>query len=177
MSSSLRARPDATEYASFYASYVDRVPAGDVVALLRADGRELISVIGGIPESRGGHRYADQKWSVRELIGHIIDTERIFSYRARRIARGDATPLPGYEQNDYVRTAGSDTRTLADLAEEVEAVRDATARLLASFPEEAWMRRGVASDREVSVRALAYITAGHARHHLAVLREQYGVAS
>jgi hypothetical protein len=103
----------------------------------------------------------------------MIDAERIFSYRALRLARGDATPLPGFEENDYARAAGSDARTLTDLVDEMRVVREGTVRLFQSFPAEAWMRRGVVNGREVSVRALAYITAGHARHHLAVLRERY----
>jgi hypothetical protein len=110
------------------------------------------------------------------MIGHMIDAERIFAYRALRLARGDATPLPPFEQNDYVQTAGSDQRTLADLIEEMRVVRESTILLLASFPDDAWVRRGVVSGREVSVRALAYIIAGHARHHLKVLRERYLVA-
>jgi D-serine deaminase-like pyridoxal phosphate-dependent protein len=173
MASVLRTRPDATEYAPFYAGYVAGVPDGDIVAVLRAGGEELASTLASIPESRGGFRYAEGKWSVREMIGHMIDAERIFAYRALRLARGDATPLPGFEQDDYVRTAGSEARTVADLAEELHAVRAATVRLFASLPDDAWTRRGVVNGREASVRALAYVTAGHAVHHLRVLRERY----
>jgi hypothetical protein len=169
-------RPDATEYAPFYARYVAEVPEDDPVVALRASGRELLDALATVPESRGGFRYAADKWSVREVIGHLIDAERIFGYRALRLARADATPLPGFEENDYARTAGSDARTLADLTGELRVVRDGTVRLFESFLEEAWPRRGVVNGREVSVRALAYITAGHARHHLAVLRERYAVA-
>lgn len=173
MPTSTRVRPDSTEYAPFYADYIARVPDGDVVAILRDEGRELVTTLDAIPESRGGHRYADGKWSVRQVVGHIIDAERIFTYRALRLARGDATPLPSFAENDYAQTAGSDARTLADLVAELRAVRESTARLFASLPEDAWPRRGMVSGREVSVRALAYITAGHARHHLTILREQY----
>jgi uncharacterized damage-inducible protein DinB len=173
MAASRHARPDATEYAPFYAGYVAGVPEGDIVAVLRAGGDELASVLASIPESRGGFRYAEGKWSVRETIGHMIDAERVFTYRALRLARGDATPLPGFEQDDYVRAAGSEARTVADLADELRAVRAATVRLFASLPDDAWMRRGVVSGREVSVRALAYVAAGHAVHHLRVLRERY----
>lgn len=173
MTTATRARPDAVEYALFYAGYVSRVPAGDILELLRADGGELVTAVEAVPESRAGHRYAEGKWTVREVLGHMIDAERIFTYRALRIARGDRTPLPGFEENDYVRASGSDARTVVDLAEESRAVRDATVRLFASMPDEAWTRRGVASGCEVSVRALAFITAGHARHHLAILRERY----
>jgi hypothetical protein len=168
-------RPDATEYAPFYASYVARVPEADVVSALRDSGREIIAALAAIPESRGGHRYAEGKWSVREVIGHLIDAERIFSYRALRVARGDATPLPPFDENAYVPTAGSEARTLADLVDELRAVRESTVRMFASFPGEAWTRTGIVSGREVSVRALAYITAGHARHHFAILRERYAI--
>ena len=171
-----RSRPDDTEYAPFYAAYVAGVPEDDVVGVLRDSGRDIVAALAAIPEARGGFRYAADKWSVREVIGHLIDAERIFAYRALRLARADATPLPGFEENDYVRAAGSDARALADLTDELSAVRDATARLFASLPDEAWERRGVVNGREVSVRALAYITAGHARHHLDVLRKRYLIA-
>src|SRR5258705_7232587 len=113
------ARPDATEYAPFYANYVSGVPETDVVSALRDGGREIAAVLSAIPESRGGFRYADGKWTIRELVGHVIDAERIFTYRALRLARGDSTPLPAFEENDYVRTAGSDTRSIAHLVEEL----------------------------------------------------------
>ena len=170
-----RVRPDATEYAPFYAGYVAGVPEGDIVAVLRDSGREVIDVLAAIPESRGGFRYAPEKWSVREVIGHLVDAERIFGYRALRLARGDATPLPGFEENDYVRSAGSDARALASLVDELRVVREGTVRLFESLPDDAWARRGVVNGREVSVRALAYIAAGHARHHLRVLRERYAI--
>jgi hypothetical protein len=168
-----RHRPDDTEFPPFYARYVARVPEDDVVEALRASGREMDDLLAAIPESRGGFRYAADKWTVREVIGHMIDAERIFGYRALRLARADATPLPGFEENDYARTAGSDARTTADLTDELRIVREGTVRLFQSFPDDAWTRRGIVNGREVSVRALAYITAGHARHHLAVLRERY----
>jgi uncharacterized damage-inducible protein DinB len=167
------ARPDATEYAPFYAGYVAGVPESDVVGVLRESGRDIVAALAAIPESTGGHRYAEGKWSVREVVGHLIDAERIFAYRALRLARADATPLPGFEENDYVRSAGSDARTIADLVDELRAVRESTVRLFASLPDDAWGRRGIVNGREISVRALAFITAGHARHHLGVLRERY----
>jgi hypothetical protein len=177
MPASFRDRPAGSEYASFYHGYVERVPEGDVLAIMRASGDELRLATTGIDESRGGHRYADGKWTVREVLGHMIDAERIFAYRALRIARGDATPLPGFDENAYVRTAGADARTVASLVQEQGAVRDASVQLFASFPDEAWMRRGTASGAEISVRALAYILAGHGLHHLRILRERYGVGA
>jgi uncharacterized damage-inducible protein DinB len=169
------ARPDATEYAPFYAGYVALVPEADVVSALRDSGREIAAALATIPESRGGFRYAEGKWSIRELVGHVIDAERIFTYRALRLARADSTPLPAFEENDYVRSAGSDARTMADLVAELRAVRESTVHMFGSFPDEAWTRRGTVSGREISVRALASITAGHARHHLNMLRERYGI--
>jgi hypothetical protein len=175
MTTTLRARPDASEYAPYYHGYVASVPEGDVIELLRSGGRELLEAIGRIPEDRGGYRYGPEKWSIREVIGHLIDAERIFTYRALRVARSDRTPLPGFEEKSYVQSAGSDARTIADLTRELGAVREATVLLFESLPGDAWGRSGVASEKEVSVRALAYITAGHARHHLRILRERYGV--
>lgn len=170
------ARPDAAEFPSFYAGYVALVPDDEnILAVLRTAGDELVYAVQGIPETKGEHRYAEGKWSIRTVIGHMIDTERVFTYRALRLARGDATPLPGFEENDYAVTAQSDQRTVADLAAEMAAVRESTLRLFESLPAEAWTRRGTVNNGTVSVRALAYITAGHAQHHLKVLRERYGI--
>ncbi|PYP80876.1 MAG: hypothetical protein DMD35_03465 [Gemmatimonadetes bacterium] len=175
MTTSLRARPDASEYAPFYHGYVTSVPEGDVVEILRESGRELLDAIGRIPEERGGFRYGPEKWSIRQVLGHLIDAERIFSYRALRVGRGDHTPLAAFDENAYVQTAGSDARTIADLARELGVVREATVMLFESLPDDAWGWSGVASGKDISLRALAYITAGHARHHLRILRERYGI--
>ena len=175
MAPSLRVRPESSEYAPFYHGYVATVPEGDVVALLRRSGGELHDALAAIPEDRGGFRYADEKWSIRQVVGHMIDAERIFTYRALRIARGDTTPLAAFDENDYVKTAGSEARTLSNLARELGAVREASVQLFESLPDDAWGRSGVASGKNISVRALAYITAGHAMHHLKILRERYGV--
>jgi hypothetical protein len=175
MTTTLRARPEASEYAPFYHGYVTMVPEGDVVELLRSTGRELLEALGRIPEARGGHRYAPDKWTIREVVGHLIDAERIFTYRALRVARGDRTPLASFDENEYAKTAGSDARTLANLTRELGAVREATALMFEALPDEAWGRSGIASGKDVSLRALAYITTGHAMHHLRILRERYGV--
>ncbi|HKP14950.1 MAG TPA: DinB family protein [Gemmatimonadaceae bacterium] len=175
MTTTLRARPDVSEYAPFYHGYVQAVPEGDIVELLRSGGQELVEAVGRIPEDRGGFRYGPEKWSIREVLGHLIDAERIFAYRALRVGRGDRTPLASFDENDYVRTAGSDARTIADLARELRTVREATVQLFESLPDDAWGQRGVASGKEVSLRALAYITAGHARHHLRILHERYAI--
>lgn len=175
MTTSLRARPAASEYAPYYGKYIATVGDGDIVSLLRESGRELDTALAGVDESRGGHRYADGKWSVREVIGHLIDAERIFSYRALRIARGDATPLPGFDQDPYVAASNAEARSVADLRDEMRAVRESTTRLFASLADDAWARVGTASENPVSVRALAYITLGHQHHHLRILRERYGL--
>jgi uncharacterized damage-inducible protein DinB len=173
MTAAAARRPDATEFAPFYAGYVAAVPDGDIASILRRDGDEWQTVLAELPESRAGHRYAEGKWSIRQLVGHVSDAERIFTYRALRVARGDTTPLAAFDENAYAESAGSDRRTLSALAEELKAVRAATVALFTSFPDDAWTRTGTASGKAVSVRALAYITAGHAQHHLKILRERY----
>ena len=175
MNASRATRPDASEHSTYFGRYVALVPDGDIIETTRTAGDALLATLRAIPESRGGYRYAEGKWSIKTVIGHLIDAERIFTYRALRIARGDTTPLPGFEENDYAMTAGSDERTVADLVDELAAVRESTVRLYASFSDEAWSRRGVASNAEVSARALAWINTGHGLHHLRVLTERYGI--
>lgn len=172
-----RGRPEADEYAPFYAGYVARVPEGDVVEVLERQLEGVAGFLGAIPAEREGHRYAPGKWSVREMVGHLADTERIMAYRALRIARGDATPLAGFDENAYVPPAGFDARPLASLVEEWAAVRRATLPLFRHLDAEAWTRRGTANGNAVSVRALARIIAGHTEHHLEILRTRYLGAS
>jgi hypothetical protein len=166
-------RPKAGEYAEFYANYISKVPGTDVLGVLEAQRPQMLHLFAGRSERDGGFRYGPGKWTVKEVLGHITDTERIFTYRALRIARGDATPLPGFEQDDFVRNGGFAARTLADLAEEFGAVRSASITLFRSFDEEALSRRGVASDKQVTVRDLGFITAGHQIHHRMILEERY----
>jgi uncharacterized damage-inducible protein DinB len=173
MTTSLRARPDTSEYAPFYHGYISGVPEGDVLTIIGDSGRELHAAVMAIPEERGGFRYAEGKWTIREVIGHLIDAERIFAYRALRIARADPTPLPSFEENDYVRNSNADERTLASLGQELATARESTVQLFESLPADAWVRRGTASGKEISVRAIAYIIAGHPLHHLRILRERY----
>ena len=173
MSTSATRRPEKSEYPTYSEGYVSRVPDGDIVGTLEKQLAETVALIHGIAEARGDFRYAEGKWSIKELIGHVIDGERIFTYRALRFSRGDTTPLAGFEQDDYVRGAAFDKRSLSDLANEYEHVRRATISLFSNLDEEAWNRRGAANDNEVSVRGLAFIVAGHERHHLEILRTRY----
>jgi hypothetical protein len=166
-------RPEPTEYAEFYGTYVSKVPGNDVLSVLESQRVQMLQLFAGRSERDGSFRYAPGKWTVKEALGHITDTERIFTYRALRIARGDQTPLPGFEQDDFVKNGAFGERTLAGLAEEFALVRGASLALFRSFTEEVWLRKGVASQKEVSVRALAFITAGHQIHHRLILEERY----
>lgn len=175
MSAVRSVRPEPSEYAEWYKGYVARVPEGDIVSSLRDGQDRMKETLGTLPESIGERRYAEGKWTVRTVIGHMIDAERIFSYRALRIARGDATPLPSFDENAFAGAAESDARRMAELVAELLSVRDSTTRLFASLPDGAWARIGTASNAPVSVRALAFITAGHALHHLSVLKDRYDI--
>jgi DinB superfamily len=166
-------RPEANEYADYYANYIAKVPGSDVLSVLESQRLQMLQLFAGRSERDGSFRYAPGKWSVKEVLGHITDTERIFTYRALRIARGDQTSLPGFEQDDFVKNGAFGQRTLANLAEEFGLVRSASVALFRSFPEECWSRRGVASEKEVTVRALAFMTAGHQMHHRIILEERY----
>ena len=166
-------RPDATEFPPFFARYVANVPETDVLGALRDSGRELDAALTAIPDARGGHRYAPDKWTIREVIGHMIDAERVFAYRAVTFARNDKTALPSFDENVWAANATFDSRTVADLVDELEAVRSSTIHLAKHLNLEEQERRGTASGQPVTVRALLYIIAGHERHHVAILRERY----
>ena len=166
-------RPDATEAAPFYFTYIDQVPDGDICELLEAQGREVVDLLRGIPDGKSRYRYAPDKWSIREVVNHLNDTERVFTFRALWFARGFAGPLPGFDQNVGVAAARADDQPWSPLADEFQALRAATLALFRTLPDEAWARGGIASDKQVSVRALAYMVAGHVIHHMKVLRERY----
>lgn len=166
-------RPQAGEFAEFYGKYIELVPGADIVNTLEGQRLVMSQLLGARSEREGNFRYAPDKWSVKDVIGHLSDSERIFAYRALRFARGDKTPLSGFEQDDYVSSGGFSERTLADLAEEFAEVRAASIALFSSLDAEAWQRRGVANKNEVTVRALAYIVAGHELHHRRILEEKY----
>jgi uncharacterized damage-inducible protein DinB len=166
-------KPDTTEYLPYYGRYVSLVPDGDILTVLGKQAEETAALLNSIPESQGGFRYAPDKWSIKELVGHLIDCERIFAYRALRFARNDKTPLPGFEQDDYVTNASFDSCKLSDLASELKSVRQSTLFLFKHLDTNAWMRTGLANDSEASVRALAHIIAGHELHHRGILSSRY----
>lgn len=166
-------RPDTTEHPPYYATYVSLVPQGDILNLLETQLDATLNLLRGISDTQADSRYAPGKWSIKEVVGHVVDTERIFAYRALRFARNDRTPLPGFEQEGYVRHAAFGDVRLSDLACEFEHVRRGNLFLFRNLDAAAWARSGVASNGEVSVRALAYIIAGHELHHVGILKTRY----
>lgn len=166
-------RPDPSEYLSYYHRYVTLVPEGDIVTTLARQADATLALLRGLSESQGGFRYAHGKWSIKELVSHVSDAERIFTDRALRFARADATPLPGFEENDYVRNGSFDRFPLPEIVHGFENVRRSTLSLFRLMTTEASALRGRANDAEISVRALAYVIAGHELHHMNVLRTRY----
>ncbi|MDZ7362375.1 MAG: DinB family protein [candidate division KSB1 bacterium] len=173
MSNFTISRPEPTEYAPYYGKYIELVPAGDLIDALIQQMNDMLALLRGLSEAQAETRYEPGKWSIKEVLGHLIDTERVMSYRALRIARADETPLPGFEQDDYVRAANFDARSLPNLLEEYLGVRGATVALFRNFDAATIARGGTANNVPVTVRALAYIIAGHERHHVQVLRTKY----
>jgi hypothetical protein len=167
------ARPEPGEYAPYYDRYISLVEGTDVIGALESQRRQMLLLLSGRSEADGDFRYAPDKWTVKQLLGHVSDTERIFAYRALRIARGDQTPIEGFEQDGYVLNGPFATRSLCDLIDDYMAVRRATLTLFRNLDEVAWKRRGTANKNEVTVRALAYTTAGHELHHFRILEQRY----
>ena len=172
----ISARPESDEYGAYYGKYISLVPEGDILVALETQAPETAALLSR-PDADGDFRYAPGKWSLKESLGHVIDAERVFSYRAMRIARNDKTPLAGFEQDDYVKYGPFGHCSLAGLVEEFLAVRKASVSLFRALDEAAWTRRGVASEKEVTVRALAYIIAGHELHHRKLFKQKYFPAS
>lgn len=166
-------RPDAFEHAPYQQAYIRLVPEGDLLITLREQASETARLWRGLTPEQADHRYAPGKWSVKEVAAHVIDTERVFVYRALRISRGDQTPLPGYDQDAYVAALDLGHRHLGDLAAELERLRASTLDFFGSLAPEKVRRRGEASGHALSVRAAAYVVAGHERHHVKILRERY----
>lgn len=174
MSESFRSiRPEKDEHIDYYSRYIDRVPDGDIVARLESQLDETLSFLRSIPESKLDYRYAPGKWNIKEVVGHLGDGERVFQYRAWRFSRADTTPVPGFEENDYVANAPFSRLRMSDLISEFEHLRKASIRMLSALDANAMERRGTANDAEISVRAIAWILAGHVDHHSEILRTRY----
>jgi hypothetical protein len=168
-------RPAESEYALYYGTYVSLVPEADVAAVLEAQPAQLRLLAGAIGQDRETYRYAPGKWSIREVLGHVVDTERVFGYRAFSIGRGEQQPLARFDQDAYLAASGFDKRPLADLVHEFAVVREANLLTLRHLTDTDWDRIGTVSGNPMSARAIAFIMAGHLRHHLRVLQEQYGI--
>lgn len=168
-------RPTVSEFASYYRGYVDLVPEEDVLAALGGQGALLRRFAAGLPPDRETFAYAPGKWTIRQMIGHLGDGERVFGLRAFCFARDNQTPLPGFDENAYVDRSRYNDTPLAELAEDFAQARVSNLRTFRGFGEDQWSMSGVANGKAISVRALAFIMAGHVRHHLRVLRERYGV--
>lgn len=166
-------RPEKGEYAEFYANYVALVEETDLIAALRGQINDLRKVFESISEEQGAFSYAEGKWTIKELLGHLIDGERVFSYRALRFSRQDKTPLPGFEENSYVANANFGDRKIADLLEELTLLRQSNVIFFDNLSEAAWLYTGTASDAKVSVRALGCIMVGHISHHINILKTRY----
>ena len=169
----MTSRPARGDAADYYFTYIDQVPDGDILEQLEAQGRAVVAELRAIPEARSRHRYAADKWSLRDVVNHLSDCERLFQMRAFWFARGFDSPLPSFDQNVAVAGARADDRGWRDLVDEFAAVRASTIPFMRALPAEAWDRRGIASDNPFTVRALAYISVGHVTHHMAIVRERY----
>ena len=166
-------KPKSIEYPSYYSRYIDLIESDDILTALEKHNQEMHDLLSKIGEEAAAFRYEPEKWSVKEVIGHIIDVERIFTYRALRIARNDKTPLPEFDEDEYVKNANFDSRTLIDLSDEFRIVRESTLTLFYSFEDEIYDRVGTASGYRFTVRAVPFIIAGHEAHHRRVIREKY----
>jgi uncharacterized damage-inducible protein DinB len=169
-------RPTETEYATFYRGYVALVPETDIVGVLQPQVEEIRRLLASVSAEQESYRYAEGKWSIRQVLGHLVDAERVFGHRAFCFSRGEQAPLPSFDENQYVAAARSDSVPLQELVEELAVVRQASLVMLRRLEAREWAQVGTASGKPVSVRALAWIMAGHPRHHLQILRERYGVS-
>lgn len=166
-------RPAENDYAPYYKGYIAKIQGDDILKILHQQTKECQTILNSFPEHKGDYRYAEGKWSVKQVIGHIMDTERVFTYRALCIARGEKQPLPGFEQDDYVNTGKFESRNLFELIYELRLLRESNLLLFKSFDDEMLKRRGNASGYDVTVNALLFMIAGHMQHHLDILKERY----
>jgi hypothetical protein len=165
--------PDRSEAAEYYFTYIDQVPVGNICEVLRTQSDDFVALLKSIPDDESLRRYKPDKWTIRQVVGHINDTERLFVFRALWFARGFDSPLPSFDQHVAVATAGADERSWRSLIDEFLAVRASTVAFFSALPADAWTRRGIASGNPFTVRALAYVAAGHVIHHAAILRTRY----
>ncbi|MDQ3282650.1 MAG: DinB family protein [Acidobacteriota bacterium] len=168
-------RPATTDHAAHFNRYIERVPEDDILSVIEQQSSETQKMLSSLDETRASFRYEAGKWSVKEVIGHLVDAERILGYRALAISRGETQSLPGWDEDEYVRNAHFDTWRIGDLAEAYAVARRTNIVFFRNLPDEAWDRRGVANGNPVTARALAFVLVGHERHHLAILRERYRV--
>jgi hypothetical protein len=169
-------RPAPSEYAPYYGNYISKVTGEDVLATLETQGRDAEALLRSIPESQACALHPPYTWTIKQVVGHVIDAERVFAYRALRFARNDTQPLPGFDENAYVPAGRFERLSMAQLVDEFAAVRRATILLFRHLPDDCWQRQGVASGSPMSVRAAAYTIAGHVNHHLAIVRQRVGRA-
>lgn len=166
-------RPAPSEYAEYYGLYINKVPEGDLLQIMEQTNKQTLALLNTLTEQQALHKYEFGKWSVKEIIQHLIDAERVFQYRAMRIARGDTTDLPGYDHNNYVHESKADYRKLQDLINEFSIVRKSTQSLFATMSNDRLIRSGTANNNKQTVRSLAYIVVGHEIHHMSVIKERY----
>ncbi|MFF2449500.1 DinB family protein [Neobacillus sp. NPDC058068] len=166
-------RPLENEYPNYYVPYVKLVPEGDLLSILKENLVDTAALLESLSEEDSHFRYASGKWSIKEVLGHMADTERIMSYRLLRIGRGDQTPLAGFNENDYIDGSQFDQLPIKNILEDFAATRNATITLIQNMPDEAWAKRGIANETDITSQAIAYIIAGHAIHHLKIIHERY----
>ena len=166
-------KPDATEFDAYYNKYVSLVTEPDLIRVLEEQPDELNNLLGGLDEEKGKFAYAEGQWTIKEVISHLIDGERIFAYRVLRISRGDETPIEGFEQDGYIENSYANERSFDDLLSEFKLQREANLRLLNNLRDDSWKRMGTASGKPISARALGFIMAGHIRHHIGILKARY----
>ena len=166
-------RPQPAEYDPYYEKYISLVPEEDIIATLKRQTVDLSALFENVDEEKGTFAYADGKWTVKEVLSHLIDGERMFAYRALRIARGDRTPIEGFEQDGYIENSHANRRPIDELIEEFKLLREANVMFFSNLEPADWIRSGIANNIEISVRSLAWIMAGHIRHHMAILQERY----
>jgi uncharacterized damage-inducible protein DinB len=176
MSSFIPDRPEEGEFAAYYLTYIARIPAGDIRAILATQIEQTEALLKGLPEPEAERHHGSYTWSIKDVLAHLIDAERIFGVRALCFARHDPNPLPGFDENSYAIEAHADARPLADLLQEFAGVRQSTLHFLSGLPPSAWVRGGTANGNFVTVRALAYIIAGHEQHHIGIARQRIGAS-